>query len=209
MTRKFETLESRRFLTAAQYADFNHDGAFNADDLLEAMAAGKYETGESATYDEGDANGDGVFDSSDLMFIMEGGYYGQSNPKLPVVNVCKNTSRIEASPEVAERYDENGDGFINFEDVEIVVEALDVVWGDTDFDGEVNHEVYAPGPPQGRTPWSRGYNGGTEIYDQAHWTLGDMDCSRGSGLGDLKLVYGEDVDPNDFYTDDYLELFGD
>ena len=41
---------------------------------------GKFETGEDATFDQGDWNGDGSFDTSDLVYAFKAGGYNQPVP---------------------------------------------------------------------------------------------------------------------------------
>ena len=51
----------------AMPGDANGDGEWTSDDLILVLQAGKYETGQFATWAEGDWTGDGKFDSSDLL----------------------------------------------------------------------------------------------------------------------------------------------
>ncbi|MEZ6114991.1 MAG: hypothetical protein R3C28_00215 [Pirellulaceae bacterium] len=51
--------------------DANGDGVFNSSDLAFVFQAGRYESGESATFDQGDWNGDGAFDSADLVAVFQ------------------------------------------------------------------------------------------------------------------------------------------
>ncbi|MBK6922508.1 MAG: dockerin type I repeat-containing protein [Deltaproteobacteria bacterium] len=59
----------------ARMGDVDLDGAVDSSDLVTLFAAGRYETGEAASYSEGDFNADGVFDSSDLVALFGGGDY--------------------------------------------------------------------------------------------------------------------------------------
>ena len=64
-----------RDLMNTYFGDANLDLEFNSGDMVQVFAAGKYETGQGATWAEGDWNGDGVFDSSDMVTtFVEGGY---------------------------------------------------------------------------------------------------------------------------------------
>jgi hypothetical protein len=55
--------------------DTNLDGEFTTGDLVLVLEAGKYETGEYASWSEGDWNGDGVFGAGDLVkALADGGY---------------------------------------------------------------------------------------------------------------------------------------
>jgi hypothetical protein len=57
-----ENLDGRRDL----------NGEFNSSDLVSVFTAGKYETGNSATWSEGDFNGDKLFSSGDLVTAFQG-----------------------------------------------------------------------------------------------------------------------------------------
>lgn len=55
--------------------DSNLDGEFNSSDFVVVFTAGKYESGQAATYAEGDWNGDMLFNSSDFVAAFgQGGY---------------------------------------------------------------------------------------------------------------------------------------
>ncbi|MCA9201088.1 MAG: hypothetical protein KDA87_26290, partial [Planctomycetales bacterium] len=57
------------------FGDSNLDGEFNSSDFVAAFTAGKYETGNSATWAEGDWDGSGFFDSSDFVAAFtDGGF---------------------------------------------------------------------------------------------------------------------------------------
>lgn len=57
--------------------DSNGDGVFDSSDFVTVFVAGLYETGRSATFEQGDWNGDGVFSSADLVTaFVAGGYVG-------------------------------------------------------------------------------------------------------------------------------------
>ena len=57
------------------FGDADLNGEFNSSDMVQVFAAGKYETGESAGWSNGDWNGDGLFDSSDMVTAFaDGGY---------------------------------------------------------------------------------------------------------------------------------------
>ncbi len=74
MSLKLETLESRLLLSAA--GDANSDGFFDAQDLMQVLRTGNYETGSFADWSMGDWNGDATFDSDDLMLAFRCGRYG-------------------------------------------------------------------------------------------------------------------------------------
>jgi hypothetical protein len=66
--------------------DSNLDGEFNSGDLVGVFTAGKYETGERASWEEGDWDGDLQFVSSDLVAAFtDGGYELGELPPLGVV----------------------------------------------------------------------------------------------------------------------------
>jgi hypothetical protein len=73
--------------------DANLDGQFNSSDMVQVFTAGKYETGRSAGWAEGNWTGDCVFDSSDMVAAhAEGGYEKGSRP--PAVAVPEPTSIV-------------------------------------------------------------------------------------------------------------------
>jgi hypothetical protein len=79
-------LEDRRFwiheLKETWFGDANLDGEFNTTDLIQVFAGGKYETGETATWGEGDFTGDMKFDSSDLVAAFPHGWPKPPRPAL-------------------------------------------------------------------------------------------------------------------------------
>ena len=61
--------------------DSDLSGEFNSGDFVQVFAAGKYETGQTATWDEGDWSGDQVFDSGDFVAAFaDGGYEAGPRP---------------------------------------------------------------------------------------------------------------------------------
>lgn len=74
-------------LTNTFFGDSNFDGQFNSSDFVKVFTAAKYETGQSATWDEGDWNGDGEFSSADFVTAFTGAGYeaGERNGGLMVV----------------------------------------------------------------------------------------------------------------------------
>ena len=70
-----------RNLRQTSVGDSNLDSIFDSGDLVLVFGAGKYETGEMATWVQGDWNGDMVFGSSDLVFAFsDGGYVSAASP---------------------------------------------------------------------------------------------------------------------------------
>jgi hypothetical protein len=59
------------------FGDANLDGVFNSSDLVQILAAGKYENPIAglASWGEGDWNCDGVFNASDLVFALQRSKY--------------------------------------------------------------------------------------------------------------------------------------
>jgi hypothetical protein len=55
--------------------DSDLNGEFNSSDFVKVFVAGKYETGNPATWEEGDWNGDKVFNSTDFVNAFIGGGY--------------------------------------------------------------------------------------------------------------------------------------
>ena len=59
------------------FGDSNLDGEFGSTDLVTVFQAGKFETNQPATWDQGDWNGDGIFSSSDLVSAFQDGGFEQ------------------------------------------------------------------------------------------------------------------------------------
>jgi hypothetical protein len=55
--------------------DSNRDGLFNQLDLVQVLQAGRYDTGQFATWQQGDWNGDGVFNNYDIVAALQAGTY--------------------------------------------------------------------------------------------------------------------------------------
>ena len=96
-----------------QPGDANQDKTFNSSDIIEVLAGGKYETGEPATWSEGDWNrapdeqlltgppvGDGVFDSLDIIAALSTGLY-ETGPYAAGnrVELAANDAAIDSVPE--------------------------------------------------------------------------------------------------------------
>jgi hypothetical protein len=66
-----------RWLENRLLGDANGDGRFDSADLVQILAAGKYEDDvpRNTTFDEGDWNGDGEFTTADLVLAMQTGQY--------------------------------------------------------------------------------------------------------------------------------------
>ncbi len=80
---QIEGLESKRLLAgdvSAAVGDADLNGVFDSSDIVRVFQAGKFETGESASFDQGDWNGDGVFDSTDIVVAFQAGRYGLEQP---------------------------------------------------------------------------------------------------------------------------------
>jgi hypothetical protein len=63
--------------------DANLDLVFNTTDLVQIFAGGKYETGQTATWGEGDFTGDMNFDGQDFVAIFSNG------PDVPPIRPAK------------------------------------------------------------------------------------------------------------------------
>ena len=74
-------------------ADLN--GEFGSSDLVTVFTAGKYETGNAASWAEGDWNGDGAFGSGDLVTAFTDGGY-EAGPKAAVAAVPEPSSIVLA-----------------------------------------------------------------------------------------------------------------
>lgn len=83
-----QRLENRDLLAAdfmisaapAVLGDADLSGEFDSADLRAVFEAGKYETGEDATWGEGDWNHDGVFNSQDFVAALQAGNYQAALP---------------------------------------------------------------------------------------------------------------------------------
>ena len=62
-------------LSNTYFGDADFNGEFNSGDFVAVFSAGKYETGEAATWAQGDWNGDNLFNSSDFVIAFSGGGY--------------------------------------------------------------------------------------------------------------------------------------
>ena len=71
--------------------DSDLDGEFNSADFVRVFTVGKYETGDMATWGEGDWNGDMSFDSSDFVAAFTDGGYEQG-PRAAVASVPEPSS---------------------------------------------------------------------------------------------------------------------
>ena len=58
-----------------QPGDANGDYSFDTQDIIELLAANKFETGAAATFAEGDFNGDGVFNTADVVLMLAGSLF--------------------------------------------------------------------------------------------------------------------------------------
>lgn len=70
-------------------ADFN--GEFNSTDFVKVFQVGKYETGQDASWGEGDWNGDGFFTSDDFVTSFQHGGY-EKGPRVSVTAVPEPSS---------------------------------------------------------------------------------------------------------------------
>jgi PEP-CTERM motif len=70
-----------RNLRQTSVGDSNLDDVFNSGDLVVVFGQGKYETGEMATWVQGDWDGNMLFNTSDLVFAFsDGGYSAAAGP---------------------------------------------------------------------------------------------------------------------------------
>ena len=64
--------------------DVNLDDVFDSGDLVLVFGEGKYDTGDLATWAQGDWSGDMAFDSGDLVLaFQDGGYVAGASPTVP------------------------------------------------------------------------------------------------------------------------------
>lgn len=77
-------IDDRRFwiedLANTFFGDSDFNGEFNSSDFVAVFVPAKYETGQPATWTEGDWNGDKVFGSSDFVTAFQGQGY-ESGPR--------------------------------------------------------------------------------------------------------------------------------
>ena len=66
---------SVEFVTIREPGDSNEDGIFNQLDIVQILQAGKYLSGQPASFAEGDWNEDGFFDQLDLVAALQAGTY--------------------------------------------------------------------------------------------------------------------------------------
>ena len=66
------------------FGDADLDGQFNSSDFVQVFGAAKYETGQDATWAEGDWNGDKLFNSSDFVSAFAGAGYEKGERPAPV-----------------------------------------------------------------------------------------------------------------------------
>ena len=55
--------------------DANDDGQFDSSDMMLVLAAGKFETGQAARWEEGDWDGDGLFTFDDVLAALATGTF--------------------------------------------------------------------------------------------------------------------------------------
>ncbi|MFC1758875.1 pentapeptide repeat-containing protein [Planctomycetota bacterium] len=73
-----------RTLKNTFFGDADLDGEFSSRDFVRVFAFGKFESGESASWQEGDWDGDGVFDSSDFVIAFRESAYEKGPRSNPV-----------------------------------------------------------------------------------------------------------------------------
>ena len=74
--------------------DSNLDNEFNSGDLVAVFAAGRYETGEMANWEQGDWNGDMLFNSTDLVAAFSDGGYEQGPQPAALAAIPEPTSWV-------------------------------------------------------------------------------------------------------------------
>jgi hypothetical protein len=75
-----------RDLKGTWMGDADLNGEFNSGDFVRVFQAGKFETGQGATWDQGDWNGDKVFNSSDFVTAFQDGGF-ENGPRGAVAAV--------------------------------------------------------------------------------------------------------------------------
>ncbi|MFC1759142.1 LamG-like jellyroll fold domain-containing protein, partial [Planctomycetota bacterium] len=66
------------------FGDADLDGAFTSSDFVTVFGSAKYETGQAATWEQGDWNADGAFNSADFVAAFSDGGY-EKGPRTPGV----------------------------------------------------------------------------------------------------------------------------
>ncbi|MCA9166221.1 MAG: PEP-CTERM sorting domain-containing protein [Planctomycetales bacterium] len=80
-------------LKQTYFGDANLNQVFDTADLVQVFAAGKYESGEAAGWEQGDWDGNGLFDTSDLVAaFVDGGY--ENGPRANVAAVPEPSSMM-------------------------------------------------------------------------------------------------------------------
>ena len=66
-------------LARTYFGDANLDGEFDAADLVTVLQAGKFGTGEPASWSEGDWNADRIFDANDIVLALQDDGYNRGS----------------------------------------------------------------------------------------------------------------------------------
>ena len=74
--------------------DANLDDEFNSSDMVEVFVQGKYETGETVTWAEGDWDGNTKFQSGDMVAAFVGGGYEKGKRPQPAVSAVPEPSAM-------------------------------------------------------------------------------------------------------------------
>lgn len=95
---------SAEFAAVRVPGDSNEDGQFNQLDIVRVLQAGKYGTGQPASWSEGDWNGDGVFNQLDIVLALQAGTYtgGAQAVLAPSARDGRFTERGDVAPEPAD-----------------------------------------------------------------------------------------------------------
>ena len=117
--------------------DANLDLEFNSADWVQVFAAGKYETGEEAGWEQGDWSGDHTFSSGDLAAaFVDGGY--EQGPR-PILGDYNRNGLLDAGDldlqaiamtlgPAGPEYDLNEDGSVDYADRQFWVDTLKKTW---------------------------------------------------------------------------------
>jgi hypothetical protein len=90
-----DRLEWVEVLKNTWIGDSDLNGEFNSSDMVSVFVAGKYETGQPATWEQGDWNADLVFNSSDMVVaFVAGGYEQGKRPEAAVSAVPEPSSFV-------------------------------------------------------------------------------------------------------------------
>ena len=81
-----------RDLKGTWFGDANLNGEFNTSDLVDVFQKGKFETGQSATWSQGDWDGDGFFATGDFVLAFQDGGFEKGPRDVAIADVPEPSS---------------------------------------------------------------------------------------------------------------------